>query len=79
MLRGEIGAVTLPQVLHEATKLTVHVGRQERVYRGTGLCGGVRPAAPARDRGRDGAAGGGRHRPRRSGAGPVFGATRTSP
>ena len=33
MLRGEIGAVTLPQELHEATKLTVYVGRQERVYR----------------------------------------------
>ena len=33
MLRGEIGAVTLPQELHEATKLTIYVGRQERVYR----------------------------------------------
>jgi len=33
MLRGEIGPVTLPQELHEATKLTVYVGRQERVYR----------------------------------------------
>jgi hypothetical protein len=33
MLRGEIGAVTLPEELHEATKLTVYVGRQERVYR----------------------------------------------
>ena len=33
MLRGEIGAVALPEELHEATKLTVYVGRQERVYR----------------------------------------------
>ena len=33
MLRGEIGPVTLPEELHEATKLTVYVGRQERVYR----------------------------------------------
>ena len=33
MLRGEIGPVELPEDLHEATKLTVYVGRQERVYR----------------------------------------------
>ena len=33
MLRGEIGPVELPEELHEATKLTVYVGRQERVYR----------------------------------------------
>ncbi len=33
MLRGDIGPVTLPEELHEATKLTVYVGRQERVYR----------------------------------------------
>lgn len=33
LLRGEIGPVTLPETLHEATKLTVYVGRQERVYR----------------------------------------------
>jgi PII-like signaling protein len=33
MLQGEIGPVTLPEDLHEATKLTVYVGRQERVYR----------------------------------------------
>ncbi|MGH3769162.1 MAG: DUF190 domain-containing protein [Pseudonocardiaceae bacterium] len=33
MLRGDIGPVQLPEDLHEATKLTVYVGRQERVYR----------------------------------------------
>jgi PII-like signaling protein len=31
MLGEEIGEVTLPEELHEATKLTVYVGRQERV------------------------------------------------
>jgi PII-like signaling protein len=30
LLSGEIGEVELPQPLHEATKLTVYVGRQER-------------------------------------------------
>jgi len=33
MLRDDIGPVALPEELHEATKLTVYVGRQERVYR----------------------------------------------
>jgi PII-like signaling protein len=33
LLRDEIGPVTLPEELHEATKLTIYVGRQERVYR----------------------------------------------
>jgi PII-like signaling protein len=33
MLRGELGPVVLPEQLHEATKLTLYVGRQERVYR----------------------------------------------
>jgi PII-like signaling protein len=32
MLSGEISTVALPEELHEATKLTVYVGRQERVY-----------------------------------------------
>ena len=32
MLTGEIGAVALPEELHEATKLTIYVGRQERIY-----------------------------------------------
>ena len=32
MLRDEIGPVVLPEELHEATKLTIYVGRQERVY-----------------------------------------------
>jgi PII-like signaling protein len=32
MLRGDIGPVTLPEELAEATKLTVYVGRRERVY-----------------------------------------------
>lgn len=33
LLTGEIGALPLPEDLHEATKLTVYLGRQERVYR----------------------------------------------
>ncbi len=33
LLRDEIGPITLPEELHEATKLTIYVGRQERVYR----------------------------------------------
>src|SRR5690242_20633879 len=33
MLTGPIGQVVLPEQLHEATKLTVYVGRQERVGR----------------------------------------------
>ncbi len=32
MLSGEILPVALPEELHEATKLTIYVGRQERVY-----------------------------------------------
>jgi len=32
LLTGEIHQVELPEHLHEATKLTVYVGRQERVY-----------------------------------------------
>lgn len=31
--RGDIGPVMLPEQLHEATKLTVYVGRQEKTYR----------------------------------------------
>lgn len=33
MLQHEIGRVVLPEQLHEATKLTIYVGRQQRVYR----------------------------------------------
>ncbi|HYZ56361.1 MAG TPA: DUF190 domain-containing protein [Streptosporangiaceae bacterium] len=33
MLTGDIGQITLPSDLHEATKLTVYLGRQERVCR----------------------------------------------
>jgi PII-like signaling protein len=33
MLTGTIRPVVLPEELHEATKLTIYVGRQERVYR----------------------------------------------
>jgi len=33
LLSGEIGEVQLPEQLGEATKLTVYVGRQEKVYR----------------------------------------------
>ena len=47
MLTGEISAVELPPALHEATKLTVYVGRQERVGRHARLRGGRRSAAPA--------------------------------
>jgi PII-like signaling protein len=32
MLSGEIIAPELPEELHEATKLTIYVGRQERIY-----------------------------------------------
>jgi PII-like signaling protein len=32
MLSGQIVPVTLPTALHEATKLTIYVGRQERIY-----------------------------------------------
>jgi PII-like signaling protein len=31
LLTGEIGAVALPEELHEATKLTIYVGRQEQI------------------------------------------------
>jgi PII-like signaling protein len=31
LLIGEVGAAALPEELHEATKLTIYVGRQERV------------------------------------------------
>jgi PII-like signaling protein len=33
MLTGEVGAVALPEELHDATKLTVYVGRQEQISR----------------------------------------------
>ena len=33
MLPDELGPVALPEELHEATKLTIYVGRQERVFR----------------------------------------------
>jgi hypothetical protein len=33
LLTGEIGVLELPEQLHEATKLTVYLGRQERAYR----------------------------------------------
>ena len=33
MLTGDIGPVTLPEDLNQATKLTIYLGRQERVYR----------------------------------------------
>jgi PII-like signaling protein len=33
MLTGEIGAVAMPEELHEATKLTIYVGRQEQIDR----------------------------------------------
>jgi PII-like signaling protein len=32
LLTAEIGRIDLPEQLHEATKLTVYLGRQERVY-----------------------------------------------
>jgi PII-like signaling protein len=33
LLSGEILEISLPEELHEATKLTIYLGRQERVYR----------------------------------------------
>ncbi|WP_344865691.1 DUF190 domain-containing protein [Amycolatopsis ultiminotia] len=33
MLQHEVGPAVLPQQLHEGTKLTIYVGRQERVFR----------------------------------------------
>jgi PII-like signaling protein len=33
MLTGEVGAVALPEELHDATKLTIYVGRQEQISR----------------------------------------------
>ena len=33
LVQDEVGPVELPEALHEATKLTVYLGRQERVYR----------------------------------------------
>ena len=33
LVRDELGSIELPEELREATKLTVYVGRQERVYR----------------------------------------------
>lgn len=33
LIRGEIRAIPLPEHLHEATKLTIYLGRQERSYR----------------------------------------------
>jgi hypothetical protein len=33
LVSGDIEPVTLPEERHEATKLTIYVGRQERVYR----------------------------------------------
>jgi PII-like signaling protein len=33
LLTGDLLPVTLPEELHEATKLTIYLGRQERVYR----------------------------------------------
>lgn len=33
LLSGEIGPIELPEALGEATKLTIYVGRQERVFR----------------------------------------------
>lgn len=33
LIRGDIGPISLPESLHEATKLTIYLGRQERAYR----------------------------------------------
>jgi PII-like signaling protein len=33
LVQGDIGPIALPESLHEATKLTVYLGRQERAYR----------------------------------------------
>ncbi len=56
LLTGEIGAVALPAQLGEATKLTVYVGRQEKVRGMTAFAAIVRPALPSRDLWRERAA-----------------------
>lgn len=33
LVHGDISPIALPETLHEATKLTIYLGRQERVYR----------------------------------------------
>ena len=48
MLTGRIGPVELPEELHEATKLTVYVGRQQRVGGRPAYVAVVDAAAPPR-------------------------------
>ncbi len=61
--RARAGASCRTQLV-EATKLTVYVGRQERVCRRAGLRRGLRAAAAPRDRRRDRPARRRRHQPR---------------
>ena len=64
LLTGEIGPVRLPEQLREATKLTIYVGRRERVGGTPAFAAVCDAAAPPRDRWRDRAARRRRH-PRR--------------
>ena len=64
MLTGEVGAVALPEELHEATKLTIYVGRQEQIDGRSRVHRGVRAAASPRHRRRHRAARRRRYRPR---------------
>ena len=50
MLTGEIAPVALPEELHEATKLTIYVGRQEQISGDSGVRRRLRSAAPPRHR-----------------------------
>ena len=66
MLTGRLERRRAPGGLHEATKLTVYVGRHERIGGAAGAPGARRPAAPAGHRRRDRPARRRRHRPRRA-------------
>ena len=79
MLTGRIEHVELPEDLHEATKLTIYVGRQQRAGDKPGLRGRRRRAAPPRRRRRDRPARRRRHRPRRPPAREVLRPQRRRP
>lgn len=68
LLSGDIEAVALRDEVHEETKLTIYLGRQERVYRVPAFVR-LRSTAPPRHRRRHRAARRRRHRARPPGAG----------
>ena len=76
MLTGEVGAVALPEELHEATKLTVYVGRQERVSGSPAFVAVCDLLHRRGHRRRDRAARRGRHGPRRAPASALLRAQR---